>query len=116
MLTRTLVFGFVLAASAAIADPLPSWNETDAKSRIMSFVDDVTDPSLDTYVTPGVRIAVFDNDGTLCGEQPVYFQLIYAIDRVARMAADNPDILTSDVLKAAAAGDMDGIMAGGEEG
>ena len=116
MLTRTLVFGFVLAASAAIADPLPSWNETDAKSRIMSFVDDVTDPSLDTYVTPDDRIAVFDNDGTLWGEQPVYFQLIYAIDRVARMAADNPDILTSDVLKAAAAGDMDGIMAGGEKG
>ena len=116
MLTRTLVFGFVLTASAAIADPLPSWNETDAKSRIMSFVDDVTDPSLDTYVTPGDRIAVFDNDGTLWSEQPVYFQLIYAIDRVARMAADNPDILTSDVLKAAAAGDMDGIMAGGEEG
>ncbi len=116
MLTRTLVFGFVLAASAAIADPLPSWNETDAKSRIMSFVDDVTDPSLDTYVTPDDRIAVFDNDGTLWGEQPVYFQLIYAIDRVARMAADNPEILTSDVLKAAAAGDMDGIMAGGEKG
>ena len=116
MLTRTLVFGFVLAASAAIADPLPSWNETDAKSRIMSFVDDVTDPSLDTYVTPDDRIAVFDNDGTLWSEQPVYFQLIYAIDRVARMAADNPDILTSDVLKAAAAGDMDGIMAGGEKG
>ncbi|WP_433990272.1 hypothetical protein SuNHUV7_17110 (plasmid) [Pseudoseohaeicola sp. NH-UV-7] len=105
-----------LCAAPVIADPLPSWNETDAKSRIINFVDDVTDPSLDTYVRPDDRIAVFDNDGTLWSEQPVYFQLIYAIDRVARMAADNPDILTSDVLKAAAAGDMDGIMAGGEKG
>ncbi|HRY27278.1 MAG TPA: hypothetical protein P5558_23135, partial [Geminicoccaceae bacterium] len=53
----------------ALADPLPSWNETDAKARIIAFVDGVTDTDSDTYVTPADRIAVFDNDGTLWGEQ-----------------------------------------------
>ncbi|MEL7013177.1 MAG: haloacid dehalogenase-like hydrolase, partial [Pseudomonadota bacterium] len=63
----------------AHADPLPSWAETDTKAAIVAFVESVTDPALDTYVTPAERIAVFDNDGTLWGEQPLYFQLIYAL-------------------------------------
>lgn len=106
----------ILAASTALADPLPSWNDTDAKSRITGFVASVTDPDSESYVTPADRIAVFDNDGTLWGEQPVYFQLLYGMDRVARLAKDDPSILTSNVLKAAAAGDLKGIFANGEEG
>ena len=66
----------VLAMGAALADPLPSWNETSTKSDILSFIDGVTTPGSDTYVTPKDRIAVFDNDGTLWSEQPVYFQFI----------------------------------------
>jgi hypothetical protein len=116
MFARTLTFAVALTATAAFADPLPSWNDTDAKARIIAFVDGVTDADADTYVTPADRIAVFDNDGTLWAEQPVYFQLIYGIDRIARLGKENPDFLTSDVLKAAAAGDMETIMASGEKG
>lgn len=104
------------AATMAVADPLPSWNNTDAKARIIAFVDTVTDPSSDDYVTPSDRIAVFDNDGTLWAEQPVYFQFLYALDTLKLMAAADPSILSSDVLKAAAAGDIDTVMAAGEEG
>nr|WP_319387404.1 HAD family hydrolase [uncultured Roseibium sp.] len=103
-------------AGSAIADPLPSWQEGETKSRIIDFVNEVTDPTSETYVTPADRIAVFDNDGTLWSEQPVYFQLFYALDRLREMAAKDPSILSSDVLKAAAAGDMETVAKAGEEG
>ncbi|MFK7878972.1 HAD family hydrolase [Roseobacter sp.] len=117
MLIRVFVSVIILAGvSAASADPLPSWNETDAKERIIEFVTGVTDVGSDTYVTPADRVAVFDNDGTLWAEQPFYFQALYAFDRIARMGDAEPSILTSDTLKAAAAGDMQGALAQGEEG
>ncbi|WP_421982989.1 HAD family hydrolase [Roseibium sp.] len=79
-------------------------------------MNEVTDPTSETYVTPADRIAVFDNDGTLWSEQPVYFQLFYALDRLKEMAAKDPSILSSDVLKAAAAGDMETVAKAGEDG
>lgn len=110
--------GAVLAILAlpALADPLPSWNEGAAKSAIIDFVESVTDPASDSYVPEPDRIATFDNDGTLWAEQPIYFQGLYALD-VLKMTSDaDPSILTSDVLKAAAAGDMAGVAAGGMKG
>lgn len=116
MFIRTFCCSLILTIGTAAADPLPSWNDTDAKTRIIAFVDEVTDAGSSTYVTPADRIAVFDNDGTLWGEQPVYFQFIFAMDRLANMATENPAILTSDVLKAAAAGDLKTVAAAGEDG
>jgi haloacid dehalogenase-like hydrolase len=104
------------AALPALADPLPSWNGTDAKAAIIAFVEGVTDPDSDTFVPEADRIAVFDNDGTLWSEQPVYFQALYALDVLREKAAADPSILTSDVLRAANDGDMAGMMAGGMEG
>ena len=105
-----------LAAAPLLADPLPSWNDTGAKAAIVAFVASVTDPASPDYVTPAHRIAVFDNDGTLWAEQPVYFQLIYALDRLREKAAADPSIVTSDVLRAAVDGDMETMLAGGTEG
>ena len=105
-----------LFATPAFADPLPSWNDTGAKARIIGFVESVTDPASPDYVPEARRIAAFDNDGTLWAEKPLYFQLIYAVDRLREAAETDPSILTSDTLRAAAEGDMEGVMAGGEEG
>ena len=69
-------------SSAYGADHLPSWSEGAAKQSIMSFVDRVTKPGGPDFVPVTERIATFDNDGTLWGEQPMYFQLAFAIDRV----------------------------------
>lgn len=102
-------------AVPALADPLPSWSDTDAKETIIAFVDGVRDPAAETYVTPGDRIAVFDNDGTLWSEQPMYFQFLFALDRAKALAEADPDWATTHVLQAAADGDMGQIMAGGEE-
>jgi phosphoglycolate phosphatase-like HAD superfamily hydrolase len=114
------VMGLALVAAvlplAALADPLPSWNDTAAKARIIDFVGSVTDPASESFVPEDDRIAVFDNDGTLWAEQPVYFQVLYALDVLREKAAADPSILTSDVLTAAAEGDMEGMMANGVEG
>jgi hypothetical protein len=105
-----------LLPGQAAADPLPSWNGGGARAAIVNFVESVTDPDSDSFVPEAERIAVFDNDGTLWAEQPVYFQLLYAVDVVAARAEADPDFASTAVLKAAAAGDMAGVMAHGEEG
>ena len=113
---RGLIFlvAAVMASGAALADPLPSWNDTEAKAKIIGFVEAVTAPGSSDYVTASDRIAVFDNDGTLWAEQPLYFQLLYAVDRLREMAEADPSILTTDTLKAAAQGDLKTALAGGE--
>jgi hypothetical protein len=103
-------------ATLALADPLPSWSDTEAKAAIIAFVESVIDPASDSFVPEHDRIAVFDNDGTLWSEQPVYFQGLYALDVLREKAEADPSILSSDVLRAAAEGDMQGIMADGMEG
>ncbi|WP_425046414.1 HAD family hydrolase [Primorskyibacter sp. S87] len=115
MFRFSLALPLTLMAGVSLADPLPSWNNTDSKTRIIDFVETVTDPASDSYVTPGDRIATFDNDGTLWGEQPLYFQLIFAIDVIGAMAQDDPSILTSDTLKAAANRDYKAVLDGGKE-
>jgi hypothetical protein len=67
------------------ADQLPSWRVTPAKHAIVEFVDAVTDPDAPDFVPERDRVAVFDNDGTLWTEQPVYAQLVFAIDRAAEL-------------------------------
>ncbi len=117
MLFRTFAASLAafLLATAASADPLPSWNDTAAKEAIIAFVDGVRDPAAESYVTPDERIAVFDNDGTLWSEQPIYFQFLFAMDRAKALGAEDPDWATTHVLQAAVDGDMGPIMAGGEE-
>lgn len=105
----------VLFATAGLADPLPSWTDTEAKSRIIAFVDKVTDPVSAQYVTPSDRVAVFDNDGTLWAEQPVYFQLYFAIDQLRKLADEDPSVLKTDILRSAVAGDLKAVAQGGTE-
>jgi hypothetical protein len=56
-------------------DQLPSWRETRAKRSTVEFVAAVTDPGSPDFIAEPDRIAVFDNDGTLWTERPVYAQL-----------------------------------------
>jgi phosphoserine phosphatase len=113
--------GLLLAVAAAsapaqTADPLPSWAEGAAKARIVGFVQAVTDKSGKDYVAPADRIAVFDNDGTLWSEQPAYFQLMFAIDRVKALAPKHPEWKTQQPFKAVLEGDMKTLAASGEKG
>lgn len=75
----------------ALADSLPSWNDSKLKNQIMAFVTEVSNTNSPKYVQPEDRIAVFDNDGTLWSEQPIYFQFIFAIDYVQKNYPNKPE-------------------------
>ncbi|TXL81538.1 haloacid dehalogenase-like hydrolase [Vineibacter terrae] len=100
----------------AQAEPLPSWNDGDAKKAITDFVERVTHEGIANYVKPAERIAVFDNDGTLWAEQPAYFQLAFALDRVKAMAPQHPEWKTKQPFKAVLEGDQRALAAAGEKG
>lgn len=113
-----LILASLLVATPlwAQTDPLPSWNEGDTKTAILGFVEATTDAASSKFVEPADRIAAFDNDGTLWSEQPLYFQFYYILDRARELAAADPAWARTPVLKAAAAGDVKAIIAGGKDG
>ncbi|NQW53230.1 MAG: haloacid dehalogenase-like hydrolase, partial [Rhodospirillales bacterium] len=81
---------------------------------IVDFVARVTDKSSPHYVPPQSRIATFDNDGTLWAEQPLYFQLTFALDRVKTLAPKHPEWKEKEPFKSVLTGDLAGVLAGGE--
>jgi phosphoserine phosphatase len=113
-LTLVFVLAFGALATAGIADPLSSWNDGRAKQSIIDFVAKVTKEGSPDFVPPEERIAVFDNDGTLWAEQPMYFQLIFALDRVKALAPQHPEWKDKEPFASLLKGDVKGALAGGE--
>ena len=108
--------GDVTPALEVVMDPLPSWNEGAAKQSIVDFIARVTNPASQDFVPEAERIATFDNDGTLWSEQPAYFQLLFALDRVKALAPEHPEWRTQQPFKAVLDDDMEAVVAAGEHG
>jgi hypothetical protein len=108
---------FVIAAlsSAYAGDPLPSWNDGAAKKNIVEFVSKVTTEGSPDFVPVPRRIATFDNDGTLWAEQPMYFQLFFALDRVKALAPQHPEWKRKEPFASLLKGDVKGALMGGEK-
>jgi phosphoglycolate phosphatase-like HAD superfamily hydrolase len=106
----------VASSASAQADPLPSWNDGPVKQAILDFVKRVTGDGSADFMPVPERIAVFDNDGTLWSEQPIYFQFAFAIDRVKALAPEHPEWKTQEPFKSLLAGDLKGLAASGEKG
>jgi len=106
----------VSPAFAQESDPLPSWNDGPTKQAIIDFVTKVSEPESGDYLPPQDRVATFDNDGNLWAEKPVYFQLLFAIDRVKALAPEHPEWKDKQPFKAAIEGDMKTLAASGEKG
>lgn len=104
------------AQPAANNDPLPSWNDGQAKAAIVKFVQRVSDQNSPDYVPEAKRIATFDNDGTLWTEHPMYTQLAFAIDRVKTLAPQHPEWKTRQPFKAVLENDLTALAAAGEKG
>jgi len=102
------------AGAGYAAEPLPSWNDGTSKAGIVAFVRAVTDKSSKEFVPPEERIATFDNDGTLWAEQPMYFQFLFAIDRVKVLAPKNPEWKDKDPFASLLKGDLKRALSGGE--
>ena len=114
MKKMSCVFFLLLACaliSEAAADPLPSWNSGPAKQAILDFVAKVTDPDSKEFVPVPERLAVFDNDGTLWPENPMPFQLAFALDELKRRLPDEPAWKDDPMVQAALAGDLPKLLA-----
>lgn len=117
----SLLVALVLLIAGAVSpafaqEALSSWNDTPAKTRIMDFVKATTTEGGEGYVAPEDRIAVFDNDGTLWSEQPIYFQFAFMLDRVKTLAPQHPEWKAKEPFKSILAGDPVGVMKSGERG
>src|SRR5262245_56558211 len=108
------LFVLTVLALGAQTDPLPSWNDGPARRALIDFVTRVTTAGSPAFVAPAERIAVFDNDGTLWAEQPAYFQLLFALDRVKALAPQHPDWQTRQPFKGVLENDLAAALAGGE--
>ncbi|MBN2107687.1 MAG: haloacid dehalogenase-like hydrolase [Deltaproteobacteria bacterium] len=114
LIIKKLLALLLLTNAAFAADPLPSWNETPAKKTIIVFVERVTKKGSPDFVPVAERIATFDNDGCLWAEQPLYFQLFFAIDRVKALAPQHPEWKEKEPFASLLKGDVKGALAGGE--
>jgi phosphoglycolate phosphatase-like HAD superfamily hydrolase len=117
--TVSLVQLALLAACASVGgavDPLPSWNDTAPKQAIVAFVTNASTEGSVGFIRPAERIAVFDNDGTLWAEQPVYFQIQFALDRVKALVPSHPEWKTTQPFEAVLEGDAKALAATGERG
>lgn len=98
------------AGTASAATALPSWRDGAARQTIVRFVEAVTRQGTPEYVPPAERIAVFDNDGTLWSEQPLYFQFFFLLDQVRAVAPQHPEWKNNPAFKALMANDMAALM------
>jgi len=116
ILFRFVVLALTLAVSSSvIAGGLPSWHDGASKAAIVRFVEAVTRVESPGYVEPSKRVAVFDNDGTLWSEQPLYFQALFAFDRVKVLAPQHPEWKAQQPFKGVLEGDINSALAGGEK-
>ena len=111
----TLFFTFSNLTIVQASDPLSSWNEGQTKQSIFAFVEKVTAQGSPDFVPVAERIATFDNDGTLWSEQPMYFQLFFALDRVKALAAQHPEWKDKEPFASLLKGDVKKALAGGEK-
>jgi phosphoglycolate phosphatase-like HAD superfamily hydrolase len=116
-LARAIAVAIALGGSQLFAaDPLPSWNEGPAKRAILDFVAGAANKEGPNFIPPAERIATFDNDGTLWSEQPAYFQIAFAIDRVKALAPQHPAWKDQEPFALVLKGDLKALAATGEKG
>jgi len=104
------------ALAQGTPDPLPSWRDGPRKRALLDFVGAVTTEGGPDFVRAADRVATFDNDGTLWVEQPAYTQFVFILDRIRALAPRNPAWQEDPVFRAAIAGDMRAVAAGGTAG
>jgi phosphoserine phosphatase len=116
LLVSGFAFGLAISSSALAEseDWLSSWTEGAARQSIVDFVTSVSTPGSSSFVPAAERIATFDNDGTLWAEQPMYFQLLFAMDRVKALAPEHPEWKEQEPFASLLRGDVEQALSGGE--
>lgn len=112
--SSAIVWALLLPVAAWASDPLPSWNDSAPKQAIVAFVGKVTREGSPDFVPPQQRIAVFDNDGTLWSEQPMYVQAQFVFERVQALAPTHPQWSDKEPFASVLKKDLKKALAGGE--
>lgn len=120
VLFRATLCAVILCAGALSAhsqsqDPLPSWNVGSNKKAIIDFVTRTTSAEHDDFIPAKMRIAAFDNDGTLWSERPLYFQAIYIFDRIEELAPAHPEWQQTEPFASVLRGNLQAALSGGEK-
>jgi phosphoserine phosphatase len=108
-----LLAGIACSERLEVADPLPSWHASASKAAIIEFVTATVTKASPDFVPAAERIAVFDNDGTLWAEQPLYFQAFFIFDRIGALAPEHPEWATEEPFASVLKGDAGAALAGG---
>jgi phosphoglycolate phosphatase-like HAD superfamily hydrolase len=109
-----LLLASLSPGAAQVPDPLPSWNDGPSKRAVVEFVAKITRQGGTDFMPPAERIATFDNDGTLWAEQPLYFQFLFAIDRLKALAPQHPEWKDKEPFASLLKGDVKAALTGGE--
>ncbi len=107
---------FIVSFSVFASEPLPSWHDASSKQALLSFIEKTTTAGSVDFVPNSERIAVFDNDGTLWSEQPIYVQLAFTFDRIKALSSQHPEWKTTQPFQAVLDGDLNTLLASGNEG
>lgn len=116
LISMTVLLCLALGRIVAAQDPLPSWNDGPVKQSIIKFVERVTTEGGPDFVPPAERIATFDNDGTLWCEQPMYFQMLFAVARIKALAESHPEWKDTEPYKSVLDDDRKQLAAAGQKG
>ena len=108
-LAALTVLCVVALDARAQTDPLPSWNDSVARTAIVDFVKATTTQGSPQFVPPAERIATFDQDGTLWVEKPMYAQVIYCLDRVPAVVKAKPELAEVEPFKTVMSGNREAI-------
>ncbi len=112
---RSVEADSTIVENISVRGALPSWNEGETKKAIVEFIKNATTKGSPGFIRREDRIAVFDNDGTLWTEQPMYFQLFFVMDRVKALAPQHPEWKSKEPYKSILAGDIKKALASGEK-
>ena len=116
----TLLAACIIVAAATIShaqteDHLPSWNDGSNKRTIVDSISGTATKGHENLIPADKRIAVFDNDGSLWSEQPLYFQAMCIFDRIKELAPDHPEWQQTEPFASVLKGDPGSAMSGGQE-
>ena len=106
---------FLCSLGANAKEPLHSWHDGPSKQAVLKFIETTTTEGSSQFVLPAERIAVFDNDGTLWSEQPIYVPLAFTFDRIRALAKHHPEWKTTQPFKAVLENDLKTVMASGHD-
>ena len=89
-----IAFTLLISACNQQQDPLPSWNNTASKAQIINFINRKV-----PQIPLKDRIAVFDMDGTLACEAPLWMEMYAAVQGLCMQVKKDSSLLRQPIYQ-----------------